>query len=52
MVKMDLREIERLLLRIVFRGRFFNGFIVKKMKEVIVNCRGVNIVCRRFIEMI
>lgn len=48
----DSREIERLSLRTAPRGRSFNGFIVKKMKEVIANCRGVNTVCCRFVEKI
>lgn len=52
LAKMDSREIERLSLRTAPRGRSFNGFIVKKMKEVTANCRGVNTACRRFIEMI
>lgn len=44
------REIERLSLRTAPRGGPFNRFIVKKMKEVIANRRGVNPACCRLIE--
>ena len=52
LARRDSKEIERLSLRTAPRGRSFNGFIVKKMKEVTANCRGVNTACHRYIEMI
>lgn len=52
LARRDSREIERLSLRTAPRGRSFNGFTVKKMKEVIANCRGVSTACCRFIETI
>lgn len=50
LARRDSREIERLSLRTAPRGEPFNGFIVRKMKEVIAHSRGVNPACYRLIE--